>query len=276
MKISLRAVVTGCFLILLILCGSVTAKAAWEIGSKAGFDSNIDRAIDGGKDDYYLSAYLSLSREPSDESRIDWSVTTTLEGTIFKNLSDLSYIEITIAPGVVYSPHRLWSVTLFPFLQAKGVSDSDQSSLAFGGKIGLRQQLRPDLYLGQYYLYKNSSAEVATYSFEENAVGLYAGVNWTSSIFSEVGYEYSHGDSFRSLSTTSTIANGKGRHQTFSSAFEEIVVQEPVDRNAVGVNIGVDWNKSFFSIISYTFTTIKGDLGSSISHSGFIGIGYKF
>ncbi len=275
MRTNLKTIVVGCLLILFILFGSVTVKADWETGTKIGFDSNVDRAIDDGKSDQYLSVYLSYNRKPTFESRIDWNVAATVDGAAYKNFSDLNYLSVTFAPGVVYIPHRLWSITVSPFFQAKGVEDQDQSAFTFGGKIGLRQELPNNFYLGEYYIYKDSTAETDTYSFTEHAVGIYAGLNLTPSFFSEVGYEYSHGDSFRGTEST-IVFSGKGKHHSFSSAFEEYVVQDIVDRNAVGLNLGLDLSKSFSSLVGYTFTSIKGELGSSTSHSGFIGICYRF
>jgi hypothetical protein len=62
----------------------------------------------------------------------------------------------------------------------------------------------------------------------------------------------------------------------FSTAFGAEVIRERVDRNAVGVTAGIDWTKSVFSVAGYTFTDRRGDLGSSTSHSGFLGVGYRF
>ncbi|MFH1025466.1 MAG: hypothetical protein V1764_02160 [Nitrospirota bacterium] len=272
------------FLICFPLFYGSTVDASWEIGTKAGFDSNVDRAIDDGRDDVYLSAYTSFNRNPSGESRLDWSFAATIEGTTYKTLGDLGYAEIVIAPGIVYYPNRSWNVTVSPFFQAKGVRDSDQSAIAFGGKVSMRQQLWGDIYLGQYFIYKDSSAKADVYSFSENAVGVYAGVNWTSSFFSEIGYEYSHGDSFRSIdeysaepAIISTSFHGRGRHRyMYSSAFGEFLIREPVDRNAIGFNAGFDLGKSLSSLLNYTFTKLGGDLGSSESHSGFVGLGYRF
>jgi hypothetical protein len=275
-------------IILFLICSPLfygpAAHASWEIGTRAGFDSNVDRAVEDGRDDVYLSAYTSFSRDPSGESRLDWVLVATLEGTAYRTLSDLSCAEIVIAPGILYNLHRSWTVTVSPFLQAKEVRDSDQSALAFGGKVGMRQQLWKDIYIGQYYSYKDSSAGAEVYSFSEHAAGVYAGVNWTSSFFSEIGYEYSHGDSFRGIdedgpepAETAVSVHGRGRHRNmYSGAFGEFVVREPVDRNAVGFNAGLDIGKSLFSSMNYTFTRISGDLGSSESHSGFINLGYRF
>jgi len=270
------------FFICFSLCYGATVYGAWEVGTKAGFDSNVDRAIENGRDDVYLSAYASFNRNPSGESRLGWLLAVTIEGTTYKNLDDLSYLEAVIAPGIVYNIYRSWNVTAAPFFQAKGVKDSDQSALAVGGKVSMQQQLPGDTYLGQYYLYKDSSAEADVYSFAEHAVGVYAGVNWTASFFSEIGYEYSHGDSFRSLNedskpAPSTSFHGRARHRfMYSKAFGEFVTREPVDRNAIGFNAGLDLGKSLFSSLNYTFTKLRGDLGSSASHSGFVGIGYRF
>ena len=275
MRTNLKTIIVGCLLILFVLLGTVTVEAYWETGTKIGFDSNVDRAIDGEKSDQYLSVYLSFNRQPTGESRIDWNFVTTVEGAVYKNYNDLNYLSVTFAPGVVYIPHRLWSITVSPFLQAKGVKDSDQSALTFGGKVSLRQELLQNFYLGEYYIYKDSTAETDTYSFTEHAVGIYAGLNLTPSLFGEVGYEYSHGDSFRGTGST-IVFSGKGKHHSFSSAFEEYVVRDIVDRNAVGLNLGLDLSKSFSSLVGYTFTSITGELGSSTSHSGFIGICYRF
>ena len=282
MSLGLEKSIVKLFLVCFILCYGSTVHGAWEIGTKAGFDSNVDRAVDNGRDDVYLSAYASFNRNPSGESRLGWALAATIGGTTYKNLDDLSYLEAVIAPGIVFNIYRSWNVTAAPFFQAKGVRDSDQSALAIGGKVSMQQQLPGDTYLGQYYLYKDSSAETDVYSFAEHAVGVYAGVNWTSSFFSEIGYEYSHGDSFRSLNEGSEPApsissHGRARHRfMYSKAFGELVTREPVDRNAIGFNAGLDLGKSLFSSLNYTFTKLRGDLGSSESHSGFVGIGYRF
>ena len=268
--------VVASILLALVLFGGINAFAAWETGAAAGFDSNIDRSVDGGESDTYLTAYVSLIWEPSGESRIGWSGGATLEGTSFASNSDLNYALISISPGVTYFPHALWRVDMSPFFEAKAVNDSDQSALAFGGQVSMRQQIRNDFYTGQYYIHKDSRADVKTYSYTEHVIGVFLGINWTKASFSEVGYEFSRGDSFRTVSTTSTTSSGKGKHLTYSEAFGTDVIREEVDQHAIGVSAGIDWNKSLFSHIAYTFTTIKGDLGSSTSHAGFLGTGYRF
>jgi hypothetical protein len=107
-------------------------------------------------------------------------------------------------------------------------------------------------------------------------MGVFLGFNWTEAFFSEVGYEFSRGDSFRTVSTRSTMASRRGKHIIYSEAFGTDVIREEVDQNAFGVSAGIDWSKSLFSYIAYTYTTINGDLGSSTSHAGSIGIGYRF
>ena len=57
---------------------------------------------------------------------------------------------------------------------------------------------------------------------------------------------------------------------------DDVYLSEPVDRNAVGFNAGLDLGKSLFSSMNYTFTRLSGDLGSSESHSGFVSLGYRF
>ena len=66
------------FLICLPLFYGSAVHASWEIGTKAGFDSNVDRAVEDGRDDVYLSAFTSFNRDPSGESRLDWSFAATI------------------------------------------------------------------------------------------------------------------------------------------------------------------------------------------------------
>jgi len=274
----IKGVGVACILfgIMLFLFGGMNAFAAWETGAAVGFDSNIDRSVNGGESDTYLTAYASSIWEPTGESRIGWSGAATLEGTSFASNRDLNYAVINISPGMGYFPHALWRVNISPFFEAKAVNDSDQSALAFGGQVSMRQQISKDLYAGQYYIYRDSRADVETYSYTEHVIGVFLGVNWTEAFFSEVGYEFSRGDSFRTISTTSTTSSGRGKHLRYSEAFGTDVIREEVDQNTIGVSAGIDWNKSLFFHIAYTYTTIKGDLGSSTSHAGSLGIGYRF
>ena len=261
---------------ILFLSGAMNAFASWETGAATGFDSNIDRSVNGGESDKYLTGYASLLWEPSGESRFGWSGAATLEGTSFASNRDLNYAIMSISPGVTYFLHALWRVNISPFFEAKVVNDSDQSALAFGGQVSMTQQIGKDFYTGQYYIYKDSRADVKTYSFTEHVIGVFLGVNFTDAFFSEIGYEFSRGDSFRTVSTRSTTVSGRGKHPWYSEAFGTNVIREEVDQDTIGVSAGIDWNKSLFSYITYTHTTINGDLGSSTSHAGSLSIGYRF
>ena len=262
--------------IMVLLPGYKNAFAGWEAGSEVGFDSNINRSINDGQWDMYVAAYGSLVREPSGESRVGWSGAVTLEGVSFVRNDDLNRAMISISPGVTYFLHALWRVDIAPFFEARLVKDSDQSSLAFGGRAALLEQITRDLYAGQYYIYRDNRADAETYSFTEHVVGAFLGVNWTDSFFTELGYEFSCGDSFRTISTTSKIPPDKGRHRIHSDTFGTDVIREEVDQHSIGVSAGIDWADSLSTYIGYTFTTTDGDLGSSASHVGSLGVRYRF
>ena len=258
---------------------SSTVSAEWETGAKIGFDSNIDRAIDNEQSDTYLGAYLSFLRNPSGESRVDWTLAASLEGSYFFRFEDLSYGAFTLAPGITLIPHRVWTINISPFFQAKAVGDSDQSALAYGAKISMRQQIGKDVYAGQYYIYRDSRAEEVVYSFIENAFGVYVGKNWSRTFYTEIGYEYSHGDSFRTVDSPDSrgpMRFSRGKQHRYSSTFDKAVIKEKVDRHSIGVSAGFDWTKSLFSTVNYTYTDVEGDSGTSSSHSGFISLGYRF
>ena len=140
----------------------------------------------------------------------------------------------------------------------------------------MRQQIGKDFYTGQYYIYKDSQAEEDVYSFTENALGVYVGKSWSRSFYTEIGYEYSRGDSFRSFGSSAPSSFGRGKQHHYSSTFNREVIQEKVDRHSIGISAGFDWTKSLFSIVNYNYTSINGDSGTSSSHSGFISLGYRF
>jgi len=262
-----------------VLGTCVYAAAEWETGGKAGFESNVDRAIEGGSGDSYFSSYLSFFRAPSGESRTDWTLAATLEGGLYARFRDLDYLLLTVAPGINFIPYRTWTIHVSPFIQLKGVKDSDQSSLALGGRLSMKEQITKDLYAGQYYIYRDSEAREDVYSFTENALGAFLGMNWTRTFFTEIGYEYSHGDSFQTIGIPSTVLStgrGRGKQRRFSTAFETVIIKEKVDRHSFGVSAGIDWTQSLFSLASYTYSSMTGDAGTSLSHVGFIGLGYRF
>lgn len=268
----------------LLLQSLALAGWDWETGGKAGYDSNLDRAIQNPQGSGYLGAYLSVNRDPEGESRLDWTLSALVDGLVYPNLSEVNYASFTVAPGLTYFPHKDWSVNISPYLQAKSVVDAEQSGLAIGGKILLKQKWGAEFYSGQYTLYKDSRAEVDTYSFTEIALGLFLGRKFTAKAFGEIGYEFSRGDSFRTVDQTETDPNaqgkgkgkGKGSDPHFSSAFGSEVIRENVDRHALGLNVGVDWTPSFYSSAGYTYTTLQGESGTSNDHSVAVSFGYRF
>ncbi len=266
----------------MLLTAVESAVAGWEAGTKLGFDSNVGRSIQGGKSDAYLLAYAGFGREPSGESRGDWVFSAVAEGAAFASVTDLDFAAITLSPGLVYFPHAGWTITVAPILQAKTVKDSDQSAVAFGGKIEVRERMGEKAYVAEHYAYRDSRATSEIFSYTEHAVGALLGVNWTPALSGEIGYEFSRGDSFLSVGTSGTTSGGTGGFGgggmpgMFSSAFGSEVVKERVDHHVIGATIGYEWTRSIFSVAGYTVTVLRGDAGSSISNAGFAGVGYRF
>jgi hypothetical protein len=259
---------------------SYDAQAEWEIGARSAYDSNVNRAVNDGDGDFLLTVYVDYSRQPSGETRMDWTFRTLVEGTAYADYSDLNYAAATISPGISIAINPQWSLNISPFIQAKGVSDSDQSAVAYGARASLKQQWNKKIYTGQYYIYTDSNSNDDVYSYSEHAVGVFVGVKWTPAFFTEVGYEFSHGDSFRTVGT-STIMNtqtgrGRGKHYEYSESYNADVYSETVDRNAISVNVGYDFTTSFFALLGYTYNREKGDFDTLTYHTGFLGLGYRF
>jgi hypothetical protein len=258
---------------------SYDARAEWEIGARTAFDSNVNRSVNNRDGDFLVTAYAAYSRQPSGETRLDWTLRAIVEGAAYADYSDLNYAATMISPGISIAINPQWNLNISPFAQAKGVSDSDQSAMAYGVRASLKQKWNKALYTGQYYTYTDNNANEDVYSYSENAVGVFVGVKWTPAFFTEVGYEYSHGDSFRTVSTSTVLTTPTGRrgyHRGYSQAYNADVYSETVDRNAISINAGYDFTKSFFTLLGYTYNREKGDFDTLTYHTGFLGLGYRF
>jgi hypothetical protein len=271
------------FLMGILMAVAIPVYAAWETGGKVGFDSNVNRSVNGGDSDTYLGGYLVYSKEATGATRFNWTLFASMEGNGYLKNHDLSYACLTLAPGITFFPYLNWSINIFPFVRGKAVADSDQSALAFGAKVSLKQPIGKGVYLGEYYVYTDSRAKEEVYSYTENALGIYLGINWTRTFFSELGYEYSRGDSFQTMETSSTSSAGgmgtgmgMGENHMYSSTFGTEVFKDNVDGHSIGLTAGIELFPSLFSNFSYTYSTMKGDLGTSIDHTGFIGLSYQF
>ena len=269
-----------------------TVFAGWETGAKAGFETNVNRSVVDGESDTCLNAYGAYLRRGDGEHRLDWTFSAVLEGVAYAKTVGLDYGSVSLAPGAIYVVRPGWTVSISPFLQAKTVRDSDQSSRAFGARADLRQEFPEKLYLGEFFSYIDSRANVDTYSYREVATGALFGVNWTSATFTEIGYRYSHGDSFLSVGTISSTSGGGGgggagpggggsgyqggTAPRFSSTFGNDVVKDLVDTHSVEISAGIDWTRSLFSVANFAWQATRGDVGTARSLSGYAGIGYRF
>lgn len=276
-----RAALTGLLLFVLPLCPLTSpvseCEAFWEASAHTGYDSNVNLSVDDVEGDAYFGGSLAFQREPPHESRFDWTFVASLEGSQYAETDDLSYATLGLAPGLAYVPHYLWTIRLSPFVQAKAVRDTDQTALSFGISGSLEERIGSRWYAGQTYVHTVSRAEAEAYSYSEHLFGLFLGAHWTERISNEIGYAYSHGDSFRTVGTDSGGGLvGRGRHRRYSETFGSDVVREKVDRHTAGVRFGVDWTRSLFCRFSYEFAVLEGDLGSAESHNAFFATGLRF
>ncbi len=255
------------------------ALAGWETGAKAGFDTNISRSVDDGEGSGYLSAYGSYWKGHSAETRLDWTLGVSIEGTAYPSLSEVDFAAATVSPGLAYIFRPGWTAALTPFLQGKAVKDTEQSAVAFGGRVDLSQKFESGVYLGEYYMYTDSRAREDVYSYTENAFGVLLGMRWTPRFFTEAGYEFSRGESFLSVKVPSTVSGGGGQGMgtgRYTTAFDAEVFKETVDGHAFSVSAGVDWTRNGFFAVSYSYRTWDGETGSASGSSGFAGVGYRF
>jgi hypothetical protein len=280
-----------------IILFSHNAFSGFEIGAKGGFDSNIDRAVEDGRSDSFMTGFLSFTRLPGEGLDTGWSLNLSLEGTGYSDSGYLNYGMAGIKPAIIFYPHPKWRIDISPFINATKVNDDEQSAVAAGAELNMKQLPGQKFYTGEYFAYTDSRARDNIYSFKEKAFGAYAGVNWTDKFWSEIGYEYSNGDSFRAVGEIETTQTGTGldggtnqsgmgqagRGQygnggsiRYSQAYNEYIINEPVDRQTIGLRTGCQFIRHIYLFINYAYTTYKGDSGTSNSHSGTIGAGYNF
>ena len=123
-----------------LLWGVTPARAGWEAGAKAGYDSNLSRSIDDGEGSSFLSAQGGYVKGHSGESRMDWTMGFFVEGAFYPSIEDIDYASATFSPGLSYIFHPGWTAAVTPFLQGKVVRDSDQSALSFGVRVDFVQK----------------------------------------------------------------------------------------------------------------------------------------
>jgi len=277
------------------------ASLSWEAGARGGFDSNLSLSLQDGKGDAYFRGALSFLREPDGESRIDWHLASTLEGTAYLEFNGLNGAALTAAPGVTVVLFPAWTLEVSPFLRAEAVKDSEQSALTFGCRVGLWQALGGRYYTGEHYVYQDGRADAEIYSFTEHAVGVLAGANWGRGFFTEAGYEFAYGDSYVTFVSSSAVVQAAGqgvgqgrawgqgpqgqgqgpggaggRTRGVSQVFGGEVIREKAARHSLGASLGVDWNRFFFSGAGYSFSLRDGDLGSAEVHSTWAEFGVRF
>lgn len=281
------------------LTAPAVAHAGTTAGVRIGYDSNVDRSVDDPRGEGYVSAGLGWSRDTPGEDRLEWTAALTGEATAYPGLSDLNSAAFTCEAGFLWVPKARWTLSAGPFVQARTVRDADQSAVAFGARAGLRQQLGAAWYLAESYSYTDSRAREEVYAYREHALGAVLGVEWTPRLWSEVGYQFSRGDSFRAVEegggtvpltrllaaqngpggsggngggTGGGGAGGGGAGSPYSSgAFGADLVSETVSQHAVGVTLGIEgpWRLSWSA--GYWYSVSEGDSGTAVRHEIFLG-----
>jgi len=275
-----------------VFCAAISSSwgAEWDFGAKLGYESNVNRSLDDEKADTIFSAYAAYDRSPSGETRLDWTLRSTLSGSAYATEEDFNSVMAAVAPGISLFLNPIWRLNVSPFLRGKAVDDSEQSAIAWGLRATLTQKWQTRFYTGQFYNYTDSNADEDVYSYSENAVGVFVGVNWTPKFFTEIGYEYAHGDSFVSFQDSPKKGSGSGQGQSqgqgqgqgqgqsygFPSAFNALVIKDTVDLNSFGINAGYRLNQSLVAVFEYTYMNESGSIGSVDNHSAFIGLECRF
>lgn len=294
-------VLLGC----LVLVGSAgAASAGWQAGLKAAVDSNVTRELGGGKTDEYVLGSASYSGGGTGEERLDWLYTVAAEGAAYASVTKLNYGAVALSPGLLYHFSPSWTVSLAPFLRFKASNDSDQSATAFGLTASLRQQLTDVFYAEERYTYTDNRARADVFSYTEHALGALLGARWTERLWTELGYGFSRGDSFRTVdaSTSSTATgsagssgstgsggmsgssgSGMGAARTAARMMNSLdnssgkgLIKEPVRTHTVTATLGLNLGSGFTPFAGYTYEAATGASGTAHSNIGFLGLNYEF
>jgi hypothetical protein len=267
------------------------AYAGWEATSALGLDSNVNRAVTGATSDWYFWGRLGHAWEARGRSLFRPVFEAALDGTVWAEHPDLSAVQGTLSPGVGASFRNGWSLVLAPFLRVQAVRDSDQSSGAFGARLGFSQPLSPRFSLGEYYLVTRNEARESAFSYTEHALGVLLAAAWTRAFSTELSYEFAWGDSFVSsrepeLQTAAKAAPGRGRGSQSSgtpltanlpvaTTAGAVVIREDVHRHTFGLVAGLELRASLTALAGYTLNREDTSIGTIESHSVFVGLSYR-
>jgi hypothetical protein len=265
----------------LALASSDIGWAGWQAGVRLATDSNVTRTVDGGTADQYLWGSLSFRGGGTGQERLDWAYTAAVEGALYAEVDEFSYAGVSFSPEALYHLSPSWTASAAPFVFVKGANDPDQSALAFGLRLALAQRLSEQFYAGEHYVYTNSRARDAEFSYSEHTVGAFLGASWTPRLWTELGYDFAHGDSFRTVETegasdtpTHGGMGGMGDHRERAFGFD--LVRENVDNHFLSATAGWNLSTALTPYIGYTYRVTRGDLGTATSHIGYLGATYQF
>ncbi len=265
----------------LVLAAVNVSWGGWQAGGRLVADSNVTRTVDDSKADQYLWGFLAFTGGGTGQERLDWAYTATAEGALYAEVDDFSYGGVTFSPEIRYHISPTWTASASPFLLLKGVNDRDQSAVAFGLRLALAQRLSTLLYAGEHYVYTSSHARTEVFSYTEHVVGAFLGASWTPRFWTEIGYDFARGDSFRTgenLTATDMPTHGgmgdRGGHSGHAFGFD--LVRESVDSHFLTASLGWNLSGAITPYAGYTYRVTQGDLGTATSHMGFLGLGYRF
>ncbi|MBI5016019.1 MAG: hypothetical protein HZB55_11110 [Deltaproteobacteria bacterium] len=262
------------------------AHAGVTAGMRIGYDSNVDRSVDEPRGEGYGSALVTWGRDAPGEDRLEWTAALSGEATAYLGLEDLDTAALAGEAGLLWVPKAGWTLSAVPFAQARAVRDTDQSAVALGVRAGLRRQLKAAWYVAGSCAYTDSRAREEVYSFREHAVGAALGAEWTPRLSTEMGYQFSRGDSFRAVGDAGGPAllrplpvarrgpggpGGNGPRTYASGAFGEDLVSEIVDQHAVGVTLGLQGPGILSWSAGYWYAVSNGDSGTAVRHEVFVG-----
>ena len=134
------------------------AGASWEASVRGVADSNVTRSVREETADTFLGGTLGYSRDRSGEGRLVLTVATTVDGAPYGTLTELSYVSLSLAPGIVYVPFAGWTVVVSPWLQGKMFEGDDQSAVVWGARVEVRQLFGAGFFLSEQDTYTDSQA----------------------------------------------------------------------------------------------------------------------
>lgn len=259
------------------------AEAASRLDVRAGYDTDPEGLPHQSSGDAWAALAVGDTRVRETGGPLSLSLDLALGVTAYARLTDLDRVFLVATPALDYVLTPAVAVRLALIVEGQVVSDGDQSAIAWGGNLRLRERLARSVDLAEYVSYRDQSARAAEYSGTKSAVGVFLRVFLGERWLVGAGAEYAHGDFFASDAqglASSGMHAGTERSQNARQAavpgVDGELVAEDEDRLTGALALYYTWSDTLSTGLEYTYAHVADSDGTDGQHGLAVSTTYSF